>query len=252
MVPLLKISNITKCKHHASDGVLFKDVTAEMNRGERIALIGASGTGKSTLLRILARLESMDEGIIELHGNSSVNVKSNDWRKKVCYVAQSPVMLQGSVEQNLRMVSQLHELPFEESLAKRCMAAVELGHLDWSKSAADLSGGEKQRTALVRSLLLRPDLLLLDETTSSLDPSSKAAVEQLLNEWTVEQGTAMIWITHDLEQARHISDHVWLMGEGSLLEKSGTAAFFNEPVTEQGKRFISKHKQSAKEVFADE
>lgn len=250
MAPLLRMNNITKCKQDASDDWLFRDVTAEINCGDRIALLGASGTGKSTLLRILAVLDSMDEGVIELHGKLSKNVKSNDWRKKVCYVAQSPVMLPGSVEQNLRTVSYLHELPFDESLAKRCMAAVELGHLDWSKSAAELSGGEKQRTALVRSLLLRPDLMLLDETTSSLDPSSKGAVEQLLNEWALQQGTAMAWITHDLEQARNISDQIWFMGEGALLEKSGTETFFIEPATEQGKRFINK--QSAKEVLADE
>ncbi|WP_272945292.1 ATP-binding cassette domain-containing protein [Paenibacillus gorillae] len=160
--------------------------------------------------------------------------------KKFSYVAQAPVMLAGTVEQNLRTASLLHGTPFDEQLARRCMAEAELGHLDWTKPAVELSGGEKQRTALVRSLLLRPSMLLLDETTSSLDPTSKEAVEQMLNRWAEREGAAMAWITHDMEQSRSVSDQIWFMGEGKLLERGDTKAFFQGPSTEQARRFIQK------------
>ncbi|MFF2481960.1 ATP-binding cassette domain-containing protein [Paenibacillus sp. NPDC058071] len=238
--PLLSIQHIGKQKSDSSGQWLFRNITASVERGDRIALLGASGTGKSTLLRIVSRLDSEDEGELLLEGLPKQRCTPQEWRKKVCYVAQLPVMLPGTVEQNLRTVSELHRLPFDQELARRFMAEAGLGGMDWQKLAADLSGGEKQRVALVRSLLLRPSLLLLDESTSSLDPASKDAVEQMINRWLAEEGAAALWITHDMEQSLSVSDQIWFMGEGMLLERSGTKVFFEGPATEQAQRFIQR------------
>ncbi|MOA37332.1 L-cystine import ATP-binding protein TcyN [compost metagenome] len=113
-----------------------------------------------------------------------------------------------------------------------------LEYLDLTKNAADLSGGEKQRISLIRSLLLHPEVLLLDEVTASLDRGSKQRVEELLLEWHVQEGTTMIWVTHDLEQAKHISRTIWFMGEGTLLESCPTDVFFTHPSTETARCFI--------------
>ncbi|GLX67554.1 ABC transporter ATP-binding protein [Paenibacillus glycanilyticus] len=246
----MHINNLTKSKFDDPNALLFRGVTAKLQPADRIALIGGSGTGKSTLLRILSLLESFEEGTIALEDRSSTEWKPHSWRRKVSYVAQKPIMRSGTVGFNLRTVSQLHNLPFDEELARKYMAAVGLGQTDWNKQAGDLSGGEQQRLALVRSLLLQPDILLLDEITSSLDPGSKQAVESLLLEWVTGQSDpsarAYVWITHDLEQARIISNQIWFMADGGLLEQAETGAFFAKPATEQARRFIQGLKEGAK------
>ncbi|TCN00769.1 putative ABC transport system ATP-binding protein [Paenibacillus sp. BK033] len=241
-VTVLQVNEMAKSKFDNRGEWLFSGITAEIRPGDRIVLLGGSGQGKSTLLRILSLLEPFDKGAIRLDGQLPAACKPQSWRKKVSYVAQKPVMRSGTVACNLRTVSELHNKPFEEGLARRYMDAVGLGQTDWGKQASDLSGGEQQRLALVRSLLLHPELLLLDEITSSLDPASKRAVEKLLLDWVSvrDEGSerAYLWITHDLDQARMISNQVWFMAEGSLLERSVTGVFFAHPATEQARRFI--------------
>lgn len=238
MTVILSLHQLAKRRQETPDRYLFQGITADVHRGQRVALLGASGQGKSTLLRIIARLEGLDEGSLSLHNQPANSWKPQEWRAKVSYVAQQAVMLAGSVEDNLLTVSRLRGTPFDRELALTCMAAVGLDALAWSKPASELSGGEKQRTALVRSLLGRPDVLLLDEVTASLDPGSKRAVEQWLNAWSEREGTACVWITHDLEQAKQVSDRVWFMAEGRLLEQRDTASFFLQPETEPARRFI--------------
>ncbi|WP_237163142.1 ATP-binding cassette domain-containing protein [Paenibacillus sp. BIHB 4019] len=236
MAPLLTLDNVSKYRKNPE--WLFEGITAQVQAGERIALLGTSGQGKSTLLRIVSLLGELDAGELRLQGRTSSEWKPEEWRRSVCYVAQTPIMLPGTVEYNLRTVSELQGKTFDEALARRCMEGVGLGHIEWSKEAESLSGGEKQRTALARALLLRSPLLLLDETTSSLDPKSKRQVEQFLSEWCSEEGTAFIWITHDLEQARQESERIWFMAEGRLLEQSATEAFFTNPGSEQARSFL--------------
>ncbi|PYI53048.1 ABC transporter ATP-binding protein [Paenibacillus flagellatus] len=238
MNELLTLEGVSKRRPDHTSDYLFRHVTATVNSGERIAVVGASGQGKSTLLRLLARLDVPDEGAIKLRGKPVGDWKPPEWRRRVVYVAQQPVMLPGTVEANLRTASELHGTPFDRTLAERCMTAVGLEAIDWRKAASELSGGEKQRTALVRCLLALPDALLLDETTASLDPASKRAVEELLLEWTRERGTAYLWVTHDWEQARNVSDSVWFMDEGTLCGAAETDTFFREPPNERARSFI--------------
>jgi putative ABC transport system ATP-binding protein len=140
------------------------------------------------------------------------------WRMNVCYVSQTPVMLEGSIEDNLRTVSRLHHTAYDPAYAALLMSSVGLGDMGLSKEASSLSGGEKQRVALVRSLLLRPKLLLLDEITSSLDDVSKYAVERLLTDINRQEGTGYVWISHDRDQAARIGERVWSLSNGNLSE----------------------------------
>ncbi|MGM0883810.1 MAG: ABC transporter ATP-binding protein [Bacillota bacterium] len=238
MNSILKLHRLKKLREGAESVPLFSEVSAEVAEPDMIALLGVSGQGKSTLLRILASLENFDDGDIRLHNVSQRDMDPRSWRMKVSYVAQQAVMLQGSIEQNLKTVSLLHRVPYEQKLVQYLLPRLGLDHLDMNKSAADLSGGEKQRVSLLRSLLLRPNVLLLDEVTASLDRGSKQMVEQVLREWHHQKGTTMIWVTHDLEQAREMSRTIWFMGEGTLLENSPTAAFFEQPATELAQGFI--------------
>ncbi|WP_391117085.1 ATP-binding cassette domain-containing protein [Psychrobacillus sp. L3] len=230
MTALLELKKVTKnywdTNEKNSRPFLFAHITATIQQPERIALLGKSGQGKSTLLRILAQLESIDSGEVRFNGLSTKDMDTRAWRMNISYVAQQSVMLPGTIMDNLTTVSNLHNRAFDESFARCLMKDVGLEHLEWEKQAIDLSGGEKQRVALVRSLLLRPSILLLDEITASLDPQSKEYVEQLLMKLHTEEGTSFIWVTHDAEQAKKISDRIWYMEDGELAIDSKTEQFF--------------------------
>ena len=217
--------------------LLFNDVSGSVQSGETVALLGVSGQGKSTLMRMLALLERPQSGTILLDGSPPSSMEPRLWRRMVCYTAQLPVMLPGTVEHNLAAPSRLQGQPYDVQLAQRLLQDLGLGAMDTGQSASELSGGEKQRISLIRSLLLRPAVLLLDEITASLDQGSTHSVESMLARWQRDEGTAIVWITHHLEQARRIGSRVWFMAEQTLLEDAETETFFNKPSTSQAAAF---------------
>ncbi|MCR2802324.1 ABC transporter ATP-binding protein [Paenibacillus soyae] len=201
---------------------LFHGLSAVIREPASIAVMGASGQGKSTLLRMLACLETIDEGDVRLNGQSFRQSDIREWRMDVSYVAQQAVMLPGTVDFNLRTVSRLHGATYEERLASELMERCGLGGMPGAKQATELSGGEKQRLALVRSLLLRPQVLLLDEVTASLDEENSRYVEELLLERHRSEGTTLIWVTHQPEQAHRVAPVHWTLAGGRITE-SGVA-----------------------------
>ncbi|NQX60656.1 ABC transporter ATP-binding protein [Paenibacillus qinlingensis] len=243
---MFEVNRLAKVSHDPENSrspYLFSGIDVHIQQAERISLIGASGQGKSTLLRTLALLTTPDEGKMMFEGASSSELGPRQWRKHICYVAQQAVMLPGSVEENLSTASRLHGYSFDRKLAEELVHTSGLTGLDLSKNARELSGGEMQRVALIRSMLLRPAVLLLDEVTSSLDTMNTRAVEQLLQEWHAREGTTMIWVTHELEQAVRMSERVWFMSGNTILEDAPTKEFFREPSTEAARTFIGFKKE---------
>lgn len=224
MHPLFEIRHLRK-QHwkkggeEVADRYIVSDLSTVISQPDRIALVGPSGQGKSTLLRMLALLGPADGGDIVLKGHSYTSMHARQWRQKVCYVAQQAMMLPGSVEDNLRTVSRLHGTAYDAKLVRQLLDRCGLGGMDLDKRAEDCSGGEKQRISLIRSLLLRPAILLLDEITASLDVSSTQKIEELLQYWHTTEGATYIWVTHDLEQAGRISSTAWFLNEGVLVEQ---------------------------------
>ncbi|WP_223299005.1 ABC transporter ATP-binding protein [Paenibacillus darwinianus] len=215
---MLQFNQITRTLPGNPARPLFSGLSGEARLSDTISFTGPSGTGKSTLLRILALLESPDEGRLILNGRPAREWDARQWRMKLSYVSQQPFMLSGTVEDNLRAASALHRTPFDRELASRLMASLGMAETDWRKNAQRLSGGEKQRVSLVRTLLLRPEMLLLDEITASLDDTSTEAVERLLRSFHEAEGTGFIWITHDLEQAGRVAGRSWVLAEGRITE----------------------------------
>ncbi|PAF31356.1 ATP-binding cassette domain-containing protein [Paenibacillus sp. 7516] len=238
MSTLVTIQQLTKHIGTTEQRLLFEKVNASVDEGERIAVLGASGQGKSTLLRILSLLDVPDGGDILWQGTSYLHSDPRIWRMRMSYVAQQPVMLAGSVEDNLKTVHYLHRTPYDSNLASRLLAGMGLEGLDIHKRASDLSGGEKQRIALIRSIMLRPKVLLLDEVTASLDRTNAKLVEQLLTEWSKQEGISLVWVTHDQDQARSFSTTTWFMGEQTLLERQPTSLFFDHPHSELARQYI--------------
>jgi len=188
---------------------LFQQFSATIRGGSKIACTGASGQGKSSLLKILARLDNPATGSLSWNNQEAADVPITSWRKNIHYVAQHAIMLPGTIEDNLVLPSQLHQFPFHRDAAENLLSKVGLEQLDWKADASQLSGGEQQRLALVRSLLLEPQVLLLDETTASLDEKHTLKVEELLRSWVDEHDRAYIWITHQPDQIHRIANEQW-------------------------------------------
>jgi|GEM_PF-639338 len=175
-------------------------VSFVLESGACVWITGPSGSGKTTLLRCVARLTPAAHGEAAIQGVSWVQVSATEWRTRVVYLHQKPVMLPGSVLSNLAKPfslrshqSRAFERPVGEALLRRLLLSDDVA----DKDALTLSVGEGARVALVRALLIEPSVLLLDETFAALDPASRTATVSLLKEWLNSGDRRIIGISHD-------------------------------------------------------
>jgi putative ABC transport system ATP-binding protein len=181
---------------------VLRELSAEVPTGAT-CVAGPSGSGKSTLLRLLNRLSDPERGEVRYRG---ADVRDRDplgLRREVALVPQLPALLEGTVADNLRFAA---ELAGREPDADRLLGLAGLDGSFAERDAAKLSVGEQQRAMLARSLALEPRVLLLDEPTSALDAETTGAVEETLLELRERLEIDLVWVTHDLEQARRVSD----------------------------------------------
>lgn len=196
------------------------------------AIMGPNGAGKSLTLRLIAGLVRADSGTIAF----------TDGTPSACDLAvvfQSPVMLRRSAEGNLVHALRLLKMRGDE-LKNRLSDLITMGGLQdvVDRPARKLSGGEKQRLALVRALAGRPKFLFLDEPTASLDPSSTISIERLVL-GARNDGTRVILITHDRHQAERLADDVIFLHKGRLIESSPASTFFSAPKTTQARAYLN-------------
>jgi tungstate transport system ATP-binding protein len=202
----------------------------KIQRGEIFGLVGPSGAGKSTLLRLLNFLEPPTTGRIrfldvEFHANQQVPLRL---RRRVTTVFQRPILLNRTVQAN---VSYGLNLRSEEVVGEKVEQALErVGLIDLARQRArTLSAGEAQRVALARAIVLRPDVLLLDEPTANLDPYNVGLIEEIVQERNREHGTTLVLVTHNVFQAKRLAHRVALMLEGNIVEVADVERFFEDP-----------------------
>jgi putative ABC transport system ATP-binding protein len=205
LLEALRLSRVDPTTHAA----LLNPVDFSLRAGERVVITGSSGSGKSLLLRALALLDAPADGSLTWMNQAVLAQDIPRFRTQVCYLAQRAALVEGTVADNLRFpftLKALRERTFDIGIAERLL--VQAG-----KNAGFL--------ALVRVLLLAPQVLLLDEPTSALDPQSAAAVETLVVQWFEQHPEACgyIWVTHDQEQARRMSSRWLSMDQGVLLNE---------------------------------
>ena len=197
--------------------------------GELLAIVGPSGAGKSTLLRLFNYLEKPTQGSIAYRGQSyAADDLPIAIRRRITTVFQQPLLLDMSVRRNVSYGLRLrreHDGPEREEAA---LAAVGLKELA-SARARTLSGGEAQRVSLARALVLQPEVLLLDEPTTNLDPSNVRILENIITRTNQEQHTTVVLITHNVWQARRLAHRVAFLYDGELLETAPTHDFFEHP-----------------------
>ncbi len=199
-----------------ADGIaIVNDVSFEVFRGELLGIVGASGSGKSSLLRLLNRLDEPTSGTVYLEGVDYKTFPPRELRRRLGMVTQRPFLFPGNVASNLRFgPRQRGEVLSDETIGELLKQVGLEGFAD--RDVANLSGGEQQRVSLARALANQPEMLLLDEPTSALDEDAKLGVEQLIRDLATATSATFILVTHDREQARRICDRVGAMERGRL------------------------------------
>jgi len=222
---------------HAVRGISF-----EVNQGESVAIIGSSGSGKSTVLRCINRLIEPTEGEIYLKGEqiNTPHTDVNNLRSRIGMVFQSfelfaHLRVLDNITLGLRHVRKMSKSEAEE----RAMSVLErVDMLDRVDAyPGNLSGGQKQRVAIARALAMRPEVLLFDEPTSALDPELIGSVLETIR-GLADEGMTMLIVTHEIGFARDVADRVIYMDEGMVAEE-GPSSIINNPKSERLKKFLS-------------
>ena len=198
--------------------------------GEILAIVGPSGSGKSTLLRLLNFLEAPSAGRIDYRGEQFEASRdiSLDVRRSVTTVAQRPILLNRTVKANVEFGLRLRGRRDNTGEVHAALEKVGLEALE-GQPARTLSGGEAQRVALARAMVIRPDVLLLDEPTANLDPYNVGVIEAAVRRLNEEQGTTVILVTHNVFQARRLAHRIALILDGKIVEVETAEAFFEHP-----------------------
>ncbi|MGA3203129.1 MAG: ATP-binding cassette domain-containing protein [Bryobacteraceae bacterium] len=202
---------------------VLKGVDLAVDKGEILAILGKSGTGKSVLLRLLIGLEKADAGSICIRGQETTNLEMdalNEMRMKVGFLFQEGALYDSlTIAENvafpLRRHTKLSDAERNEKV-RALLLSVGLDK-DLEKMPSDISGGMRKRVGLARALALDPEILLFDEPTAGLDPITAADIGRLIQQLRKERGVTSIVVTHDMHAAHHFSDRIVMLKEGNIL-----------------------------------
>jgi polar amino acid transport system ATP-binding protein len=226
------------------DNLVLDGIDLDVAPHEVVALVGASGSGKSTLLRTINLLEPIDDGVILLGGAdvSDPRVDADRVRSRVGVVFQHYNLFPHlSVLDNVTLAARLvHRMPRADAERRGLELLASIGLADLARSFPDrLSGGQQQRAAIVRAIATDPDLLLLDEVTSALDPELVGEVLALVRS-LAESGTTIVMATHEMAFAREVADRVVFLDAGRIIEDAAAREFFDSPREERTRAFLTR------------
>jgi polar amino acid transport system ATP-binding protein len=238
---LIRFDNVTK---RFGDNTVLDDLCFSVRPGKHVTLIGPSGSGKTTILRLLMTLERPEEGTITVNGKKlfpAGEKERREARKQIGMVFQ-----QFNLFPNMTVLRNLTEAPVRvlgmskdeaEARAKDLLEMVGLADRAGAKPT-QLSGGQQQRVAIARALAMRPQVLLLDEVTSALDPELVAGVLDLLRDIARTTDITMLCVTHEMNFARDISDDVLMFDAGKVIESGPPEKIFSDPEHERTREFL--------------
>ncbi len=216
---ILRLENISLKANLGSD-FLLQDISCDFKQGEKIAVVGASGSGKTSLLRLLNRLVSPSEGKFFFRDSPEKDIAATQLRKLIVLSPQEPKLLGMKATDALGYPLRLQQLP-ESEIRQRIETWVDLLHIQeqWlNKTELQLSLGQRQLIAIARALIMQPQVLLLDEPTSALDVGIATHVLKVLEDWNKSQNATIVMVNHQLELIQDFCDRLLFLEEGTLAE----------------------------------
>lgn len=246
MIPSMTVSfKLENIKVNASGRTILSVPSLSIKDGRITAIIGPNGAGKSTLLRLLNMLNQPSEGKLHFFGEivewgRMSRAKQLERQREMSFVFQKSVMFDTTVFQNVAMGLKFRKWKKADIRDKVMWALQLVGLSDFmNRHAHTLSGGEAQRVALARSIVIHPRVLLLDEATANLDPGSVEIFEDVIHRIHRESGITIVMITHNLQQAKRLADICLFMHQGEVLEEAETEVFFARPATRWLQDFLA-------------
>lgn len=206
--------------------ILVQDVNFTLNRGEVLAIVGPSGSGKSSLLRLLNRLDEPTSGTVFLEGTDYRQLEPGILRRKLGMVTQRPFLFPGTVAQNLQFGPNQRGYALSDDAIDQLLTQVGLKGFS-GRDVANLSGGEAQRVSVARTLANTPVVLLLDEPTSALDEGAKLGVEALLQTISRERELTCVLVTHDMAQAARMAQRAMVLEAGRVVSSGSIPGVLN-------------------------
>lgn len=249
-IPAVRLTGLSK---RFGSTVVLDDVTLDIARGAATVLIGASGSGKTSLLRCLIGLTDPDKGTIDIDGERVVEQSADGRsrltvsgrairRSKLGMVFQSYNLFphRTAIENIIEAPIYVRGIPRDRAIARAEELLRQVGLLDRRDHyPSQLSGGQQQRVAIARALAMDPEVILFDEVTSALDPELTGEVLTTMSE-LAKTGLTMIVVTHEMGFARHVADRVVFMESGRIVEAGSPDAVLINPTHERTRRFLSK------------
>ena len=228
----LEVNNLTK-RYHGEKQPCVRAFNLSVDQGEVCVLLGASGCGKSTVLKVIAGLEEAQEGTVTIDGEPMEGIAPE--KRPVAMVFQKALLFRNmTVEQNVNFAPRVNRTMPKDELARKTSEMLELVGLGGmeKKKATALSGGQEQRVSLARALMVEPKLLLLDEPLSALDASLRETMQDYIRALNRETGTTMVLVTHDQQEAIALADRIAVMHDGRIVQIATPREFYERPRTE--------------------
>lgn len=194
---------------------ILKNITVSIQKGDFISIVGPSGSGKSTFLKLCSHLISPTNGTITFKDKNFTDYNPTELRKSIAYCFQTPYLFGNTVMENVNFPFSIRNVKFDPKKVNDLFSMFHMECEYLNKEVKNLSGGEKQRIGLIRSLLFKPEILLLDEITSALDVDNTTIVENVINSLNKE-GITVLWITHNPEQSKKYANKVLSIEAGKM------------------------------------
>jgi len=235
--PLIKCQDVS---YNINGNSILDSISLEFQFKSWTGILGPSGSGKSTFLRCLNRLISFSDGSITYHEQPIESYPPSELRKKICLIQQKPLMIPGSVRENLTVVKDWDpEFKTTNSLLEKTLNQVGLQAFILDQDARSLSSGEQQRISLARGLLNNPEVLLLDEPTSNLDPRLARQILDTIQSLAFENNLTIIMVSHDHSLLKKYATDVGIMINGKLIE-TGPPTILDHPREHDSIQFLMK------------